>query len=298
MNFGKMIRIVAVILLLPSCLAAATFAADIVPTKATDTIRIALLHLDARPGDVEGNRSRIEAAIREAAARKADWIVTPELAETGYGFAPIKGTGWIEEFPSHWIRSLAVLARQEQVALFVGMAEKDGFSGRLYNSVAVIGREGTIQGTYRKHRVVNGPSERWATPGTENTLFTVDSIPVGILICADAYKPDLAGRYRQQGAKILLSPANWPPVGDMGPNGYWEARTLETGLSLVVANRTGKEPDIDFSAGESAIVAGGRKLMIFTSGITRIIYVDWDVRNNRFNAPDNGVKSNFPQRSR
>ena len=250
--------------------------------KTPDKIRIALVHFAARPGEVAHNRSRIEAAISEAAARKADWIMTPELAETGYGFVKKIGTKWIENFPNGWIRKLAGMARNNQIALFIGIAERDSATGKLHNSVAVIGQDGVIHGTYRKHRVVNGPAENWATPGQENNLFIVDGIPVGLLICADSYKADVSSRHKLQGARILLSPANWPQVGHMGPNGYWEARTQETGLPLIVNNRTGKEPDLDFSSGESVLVISGRRVAVFKSGDTRIFYLDWSVTDNSF----------------
>lgn len=256
--------------------------------KTPDTIRIALIHLDARPGEVALNRSRIEAAISAAVARKADWIMTPELAETGYGFVKKIGTDWIENFPDDWVRKLSVIARNNGVALFIGLAEKDGVTGKLYNSVVVIGRDGVIQGTYRKHRV-NGPAEKWATPGQENNLFIVDGIPVGMLICADSYKTDVASRHKLQGARILLSPANWPQLGHMGPSGYWEARTKETGLPLIVNNRTGKEPDLDFSSGESTLVVAGRRVVNFSSKDTDIFYLDWDVKNSSFAVAPNAA---------
>jgi predicted amidohydrolase len=256
--------------------------ADKVRDKTPDTIRIALVHLDARPGEVARNRSRIEAAISEAVARKADWIMTPELAETGYGFVKKIGTDWIENFPDDWVRKLSGIARGNRVTLFIGLAEKDSTTGKLHNSVAVIGRDGVIQGTYRKHRVVNGPAEKWASPGQENNLFIADGIPVGLLICADAYKTDIASRHKLQGARILLSPANWPQAGHMGPNAYWKARTQETGLPLIVNNRTGKEPELDFSSGESTLVILGRRVFNFNSKDTKNFYLDWNIENNSF----------------
>lgn len=68
----------------------------------------------------------------------------------------------------------------------------------------------------------------------------------------------------------------------MGPNGYWEARTQETRLPLIVNNRTGKEPDLDFSSGESTLVMSGRRVAVFKSGDTRIFYLDWNVTDNSF----------------
>jgi predicted amidohydrolase len=239
---------------------------DQAPAKSSDALRIALLHLDAVPGDVTGNRARIEAGIKEAIGHGADWVMTPELAETGYNFASRIGTDWIAPFPDTWISTLAAIARDN-----------------LHNSVAVIGRDGIIQGTYRKQRV-HGGAESWSTPGTGGAPFVVDGIPVGVLICADTYKPEPAADYRRQGAAILLAPANWPPVEGMGPGDLWERRSAETGLPLIVNNRTGREPELDFSRGESVVAAGGERLYSFSTSQSRLFYVDWD-RRQGFNQP-------------
>lgn len=252
-----------------------------------EKIRIALIHLDSRPGDTEHNRNKIESAIAVAVAAKADWILTPELAETGYNFSKCIGTGWVENFPGKWMLSLSKIARHNKVALFIGVAEKDGTTGNLHNSVAVIGRDGVIQGTYRKHIVVHGPAESWAAAGIENNLFIIDGIPVGMLICADSYKPGISGRYKLQGARILLSPANWPPHKEMGPNGYWEKRTMETGLPLIVNNRTGIEPGLDFSSAESTVVLNGKRLYNFSSRDSRLFLVDWNPRKGTFSPVEN-----------
>ncbi|NTV68777.1 MAG: hypothetical protein HGA71_01395 [Azonexaceae bacterium] len=258
-------------------------AAAAAPAKAPEALRLALLHLDAIPGDIAGNRARIEAGIQEAVGHGADWVMTPELAETGYNFASRIGTGWIAPFPDAWISTLAAIARDNRVALFVGFAERDAKSGKLHNSVAVIDRDGVIKGAYRKQRVHGGP-ESWATPGTDSAPFSVDGIPVGVLICADTYKPEPAARYRDQGAAILLAPANWPPVDGMGPDDLWERRSGETGLPLIINNRTGSEPELDFRQGESVVAAGGKRLFSFSASRSRLFYVDWD-RRQGFSQP-------------
>ncbi|HRH75542.1 MAG TPA: adenosylcobinamide amidohydrolase, partial [Zoogloea sp.] len=259
--------------------------------KPAGHLRLALLHLDPTPGDIAANRAQIEAGIREAVRQGADWVVTPELAETGYNFAKRIGTDWIAPFPDTWMSTLAAIARDNQVALFIGFAERDARHHTLHNSVAVIDREGKILGAYRKQRV-HGGAESWSVAGTDGHPFVVDGVPVGVLICADTYAPEPAARQRAQGAALLLVPANWPPVDGMGPGDVWERRSRETGIPLVVINRTGSEPELDFTHGESAIAVAGRRQFSFSTPAGRMLLVDWN-RADGFN-PLTGAITSIP----
>jgi predicted amidohydrolase len=65
------------------------------------------------------------------------------------------------------------------------------------------------------------------------------------------------------------------------PHAVDQRRTLETGIPMVVVNRGGKEPELDFSKGESAVSRDGERLFSFTAPTGGIFYVDWD-RRQRF----------------
>ena len=243
--------------------------------------RIALVHMIPRLGDVPANRRLIEEAIRKAAAAGANWIVTPELSESGYKFVSTIGTDWIESFPSRWMESLAKLAARLRVSLFVGFPEREAGSGELHNSVAVIDRSGAMLGNYRKINVLPTPSEKWAVPGRETPIFTVDGTRIGLLICADSYSPDIAREYARTGADLLLSSAAWAP-GSMGPNGCWEDRSKETGLPLIVCNRSGAEPDLSWLESESVVDQQGKRLFTFQSARGMVFLVDWDRKRQTF----------------
>src|SRR6516225_9998199 len=101
----------------------------------------------------------------------------------------------------------------------------------------MVGPDGKIIG---RHRKLNTIAEQWAEPGGRADAVDWNGLVAGILVCADAYTDTAAKDLRAQGARLLVSPAAWGP-GRCGPSGEWEQRSLETGLPLIVCNRTGAE---------------------------------------------------------
>jgi N-carbamoylputrescine amidase len=233
---------------------------------------IALLHLEITPGAVERNRIVIVEAIKRAAVAGADWIITPELAVCGLQFPRMIGTDWIEAQPDRWMQRLCGLMRELRRTLFMACPERDG--PRLYNSVFVIDSRGEIVGKRRKINVVSD-SLSWSSPGDDVTPIECDGISVGVLVCSDAYTANIARALRFAGARLLVAPTSWGP-GIHGPNGEWEDRTRETGLPLIVANRTGVEPSFDFGKAPSLVVKNGDRLLSHTSDRSAILMCEWD----------------------
>jgi predicted amidohydrolase len=99
---------------------------------------------------------------------------------------------------------------------------------------------------------------------------------IGMLICADAYSPNIAAALCAKGAQLLLSPAAWGP-GLHGPEGEWELRTIETGLPLIVCNRTGRETSLDLSRAESVVIKNGQRLLSHRSPESAVLTFDWDL---------------------
>jgi predicted amidohydrolase len=108
---------------------------------------------------------------------------------------------------------------------------------------------------------------------------------VGLLICADAYTPEIATRLKAQGARLLVSAAAWGP-GLHGPNGEWEHCTRATGLPLLVCNRTGLDRTLRFTAAASLVVQDGQRLYAFVSERSAMFLVDWDVQTGQFSTPE------------
>ncbi|MDQ2799201.1 MAG: carbon-nitrogen hydrolase family protein [Armatimonadota bacterium] len=248
-------------------------------------LRMAFLHLAPLLGDIAHNQCRIEKAVITAADIGATVIITPELCVCGYHFAALIGTDWILPQPDAWMTHICQLAARLGITVFLSHPERDRESNRLYNSVFVITADGTIAGKHRKINVLPG-AEGWSSPGEPAEPIPVLSLSVGILICADAYSPEIAQGLKTQGAQMLVSSAAWGP-GLYGPEGEWEQCTLETGLPLFVCNRTGRDQMLDFTGATSIIAKEGQRLLSFQSDTSAILTIDWDLATQNFNMQAN-----------
>ncbi len=239
----------------------------------TAPLRISLLHIAPVPGNLLYNRRLLAQAIKRAAEKGADWAVSPELAVSGYQFSRLVGTDWIAPQPDSWMREFCQLVNRLQITVFVGGPERDRQTDKLYNSVFLINSTGELLG---KHRKINTRPDLWATPGETILPIQWQTLKVGLLICADAYTRQVTETLKRQGTQILVSSAAWGP-GLHGPEGEWEQRTRETGLPLIVCNRTGKEETLDFMQAESLVIKDGRRLLAYRSDRSVVLTFDWDV---------------------
>ena len=251
-----------------------------------NTLRIALLHLAPIPGDLTGNRRLVEKAVTAAARLGATWIITPELIVTGYTFADSIGTGWILPQPDSWMTHMSRLAAQLRVTLFLSCPEQDRKTRTFYNPLFAIAANGTLVGTHRTIHTLRVGSESWSSPGTQAVAIPVPPFTrIGMLICADAFTSQIARNLQAQGAQLLVSSAAWAP-GHHGPNGEWERCTKDTGLPLIVCNRTGPDRTLDFRQAESVVAKDGQRLLSLSSARSAVFAIEWDLRKQTLAAQD------------
>jgi predicted amidohydrolase len=82
---------------------------------------------------------------------------------------------------------------------------------------------------------------------------------------------------QEQGAQPPVSPAAWGPWPH-GPGDACEQRTRETGLPLLVCNRTGTDHTRNFTEAESVVIKDGTRLLAFHAPHSTLILVDWDLQ--------------------
>lgn len=231
-------------------------------------MHIAMLHFAPAAGSLATNMAWIEQAA--AAAAGADLLMMPELAVTGYGFAAVMGSAWIEHEAPSWLDRIGDLARRHCLNILATLPVHDPATGLLHNAASLLGRDGAPRGTHCKVAVIPGGAEAWSAPGTGFSVIEVDERRrVGVAICADAALRDLP--MAMDAPDMVLSPAAWSP-GLHGPSGEWERLSGEARAPVLVCNRSGHD-GWDFSGAESVLAVDGRRLASWSGEGPTLIHV-------------------------
>ena len=233
-------------------------------------MRIALCQIDTTVGDLEGNRARILAAVREAAAQGADLAVLPELALAGY---PPRDLLDRPAFVEDNLRVLARLAGElpAQTAALVGFVDRgEGPSTALHNAVALI-RGGEIAQVFHKRLLPTYDvfdEDRYFEPGVRSPVFELAGARIGVTICEDAWnavESPLRRRYDAdpvadcvaRGAQVLVNVSGSPfnLKKRLGRPAMLAAIARAHRMPFVFVNLVGGNDDLIFD-GSSALYAG------------------------------------------
>jgi N-carbamoylputrescine amidase len=142
------------------------------------------------------------------------------------------------------------LAEELRIWIPTSFFEADG--PHYYNSLAMIGPDGKIEGVYRKSHIPDGPGYEekfYFRPG--NTGFKVwqaADTTVGVGVCWDQWYPETARSMMLMGAEILFYPTaigSEPHDPDLDTSRLWRRAMIGHAVSNVVpvvaANRIGNE---------------------------------------------------------
>ena len=171
-------------------------------------MRLALAQINTTVGDLDGNRKRILARLDEAKEARADLVLFPELAVTGY---PPEDLLLRPGFLHAAERSLGEIARATRgITALVGVPH---FDRDLRNACAVCAA-GEVKAIYRKRFLPNYgvfDEYRYFAPARDLYLLELGEVLIGPTICEDIWQPgppatDLALAGAQLIANISASP--------------------------------------------------------------------------------------------
>ena len=237
-------------------------------------LRCVLAQLNLVVGDVDGNTSRIVAAAIEARDQhRADVLLVPELAVSGY---PPEDLLFHSGMRLQVGRSLERLRQEVSgITLIAGYPEYDGT--QIFNSAIVI-RDGAVLANHRKaclpnYRVFD--EKRYFTPGTEPTVVELNGLRAGVLVCEDVWDAEPARRARQAGAEVLLVINASPYEVDKQSQREQEvvrARCSESGIPLLFVNLVGGQDELVFD-GNSFVMDGQGNVTMRAPAFTEGMYV-------------------------
>ncbi|HNP07518.1 MAG TPA: carbon-nitrogen hydrolase family protein [Cyclobacteriaceae bacterium] len=182
--------------------------------------------------DKQKTIDKIGQLVREAASKKAELILFPEVIIPGYprglSFGTVVGsrseegrdlflTYWENaiEIPGPEIELLGKLAKAAKAFLVVGVTEKDTVSDTLYCTLIYFSNKGEYLGKHRKIKPTAAERIIWGEgDGKDLTVYDTTHGKIGGLICWENYMPLARMALYQQGLEIYLAPTadcrqNW-----------------------------------------------------------------------------------------
>lgn len=197
-------------------------------------VTIACAQFEPRVGELEANRDKSCELIEDAVNRGSNFIVLPELANSGYVFnSRQEARSLSEDLPSgETAEKWAELATEHDAYIVGGYSEQA--NNQLYNSSVLVGPDGYI-GTHRKVHLWN-EEKLWFEPGDEVEVFNTDIGRIGMQICYDQWFPELTRIQAAKGADIIAEPTNWVPINEYEQSGQLDANELARANYLAVTN--------------------------------------------------------------
>ena len=216
-------------------------------------ITVAALQLALGKADAATNIAAVAALVEEAASQGAQVVLPPELFAGPY-FCKVEEeelfalASPLGEDAS--VREMQRLARALKVAIPASFFERDG--QHYYNTLAMIGPDGEIMGTYRKSHIPDGPGyeeKYYFRPGNSGfKVWDLFGTRIGVGVCWDQWYPECARVMALMGAELLFYPTaigSEPYDADLDTSRMWRRAMLGHAVSncmpVIAANRIGSE---------------------------------------------------------
>lgn len=208
--------------------------------------------------DIEQNKQRMAAGVRECAAKGAQLVVLQELHNSLY-FCQVENVDnfdLAEPIPGPSTAFYGELAAELGIVLVTSLFERRA-AGLYHNTAVVFDTDGSVAGKYRKMHIPDDPAyyeKFYFTPGDLGFQPIKTSLgKLGLMVCWDQWYPEGARLMAMRGAELLIYPTaiGWESTDTdeekARQQGAWQTvmrgHAVANGLPVIAVNRVGHEPD-------------------------------------------------------
>ena len=222
-------------------------------------IRVALGQIDTTVGDLEGNVEVMTAWASRATEAKADVVVFPELAITGY---PPEDLVLRPSFVDDNLEAILRLAKETAGGCSILAGFVDRTERGIHNAAALLAN-GDVVASYHKVKLPNYgvfDEQRTFVPGDADCAVRLAGSELGLSICEDAWEPGPPfDAYAERKTQVILN-INGSPY-HRGKASEREAicrdRAIETGAWIVYVNAVGGQDELVFDGGSLVLSPDG-----------------------------------------
>lgn len=195
---------------------------------------IAVLQKRSLDRQYEKSTEIIIEKMEEAAEKKADILLLPEVFLTGYELPMTNEEAVSEESP--YIRQVCDAAKRLHLGVVLTAMTKG--MEKPQNSAFVINKDGEILMKYSKVHTCDFADEACLESGDEFRVCDFHGIRLGIMICYDREYPESARVLMMKGAEVILVPND---CGAMRPRlNALSTRAYENMVGIAMANANGE----------------------------------------------------------
>ena len=217
-------------------------------------MKIALAQINIAWENSEENLNKCEKFIKEASEHKAELIVFPEMALTGFTMN-INNLKLKEEVIINWAKKQAF---ENNINIALGYGIKCGEKGK--NKFCIVSSKNTVLGTYTKLHPFSysGENEKFYK-GNEIISCNVEGVNITPFICYDLRFPEIFQAASKK-SQIIIVIASWPREREEHWITLLKARAIENQCFVIGVNRVGEGDGIKYSGASLIFDPLGRSL--------------------------------------
>ena len=199
-------------------------------------------------GQIQKNFSALKELLEKVSFPSGSLVVLPELFLTGFAYSDLTDL-YLEQ--CRYEQKLCDIATAHGLVLAGSLLESSQ-EGLFFNCLKLFGNNRVIA-NYKKSFLFPGEEQGFLASSAYPEPIQLGDLRVGFLVCYDLRFPHLARLQAQQGATVLICPAQWPRKRIEHWRTLVVARAIENQCYFIGCNGLGWNNDVELG-GHSLVV--------------------------------------------